>query len=896
MYVHQHLEQRPPEAPRTAPEPAAAPLPLAWLARRPAAQRASVLHALSRTAGNQAVARAVAPPSTGGGGGETEAHVDAASATPEERLQEIPKALASGETAYLVALWDGFGSVPDAAREREALFLQSAAAAPSLWDRFTAEQDAFKRAVEATALEHLSANRDYVAAEMARLSVAGGPVAEPGHEQALERTQALAKRAESALQVKQRLLAITVGLVPVNEDVYTMIPVPFDPKHPTPSVLQEPGDKTWDEVNAQYEDNERLLGNIQASSPGVFALIQGDVAHAATAASDLAHADPNSAAAYLEASLSGLMKSLEDTAAGVRERYSWEQLSLLHPQVLAQAPFTEPLAAGAAQHAKGDHGAEGAVMAAGLLAAMLGVFATGGLAAALAVVGAAASGAQAVTSIGEYERLAELRGARTGDSAHDLVSSETVDESQAQAILDTLFAFLDGVSAVHALKGLGGAEAVAEKLADFGGLATAEKAEVLGAAMESMGEAQALDRVGGIAAVRGELAGTSPARRAEALSTRLEGELAAELGGKEARAAAASEIATGVPVAPPPSPALTADELLQKARQYAAERTGLPPERARGRRAAPRRRRRAGRARRPRGADGERVVVRLRAARHRRGAHPLRAPGHERLGARAQPARPRARDRRPDPLRRRQVVDHLRPQPVERRPRDQCVLGAAAQPRGARAAALRAVHRAGPLHARPGPPDGGGRGARGHQRQGRGGGGPPRPAGRGHGRLRGREDLVRVDPGLRPPAPRRRAGQAGRVQGAEGRAEARARGAGAGAEPADRLGRPLGRGEGPRPRQGSRGVRGGQQIDEVVRRRAPEIEANHGDYLNLPEERDAYRAQAGYADALAARRETEAMRRAEAELRGMLRADPPAPVPAGSPAPWEIHDADGVWQ
>ena len=49
-----------PERP-VASAPLVSPKP-AWLANRPVAQRASVLHALSRTAGNLAVARAVLAP------------------------------------------------------------------------------------------------------------------------------------------------------------------------------------------------------------------------------------------------------------------------------------------------------------------------------------------------------------------------------------------------------------------------------------------------------------------------------------------------------------------------------------------------------------------------------------------------------------------------------------------------------------------------------------------------------------------------------------------------------------------------------------------------------------------------------------------------------------------
>jgi hypothetical protein len=201
-------------------------------------------------------------------------------------------------------------------------------------------------------------------------------------------------------------------------------------------------------------------------------------------------------------------------------------------------------------------------------AALFGIFATGGMAAALAAVGAAASGIQAVRSVADYNTLAGLRQARTGDAKHDLVDAETVDDAKAQAILDTVFAFLDTVAAGHAVMTLGGKAGVAEKMGRYAELTSStEKAEVLGAAMETMGEAQALDRVGGISKVRGELPGSPALRRAEAYSKAF----AADLGKELARGA------EQVVEALPPRPI---EELMNEARVYAANKTGLPLERA----------------------------------------------------------------------------------------------------------------------------------------------------------------------------------------------------------------------------------------------------------------------------------------------------------------------------
>jgi hypothetical protein len=281
------------------------------------------------------------------------------------------------------------------------------------------------------------------------------------------------------------------------------------------------------------------------------------------------------------------MHSLEETAGDVGGRYAWSDLGLLHGQILAAPPFNSPIASGAARHLakQGDSAtaaAGTAVAAVSIIAALVGIFATGGMAAALAVVGAAASGAQAGMSIAEYNKLADLRAARTGDTKHDLVDSEVVGAAKAQAILDTIFAFLDTVQAVKAIRSLGGAAAVAEDLGNFAQLEPARKAEVLSAAMQSMGEPMALDAVGGIQAARGQVGGSRALARAERYSNQLAGEIAERLGSNsEAREAMARQVATGaeaVPVRPPaPRPP---EELLEEARRIAAEQTGLPRERA----------------------------------------------------------------------------------------------------------------------------------------------------------------------------------------------------------------------------------------------------------------------------------------------------------------------------
>ena len=353
----------------------------------------------------------------------------------------------------------------------------------------------------------------------------------------------------------------------------------------------QPGDKTWDEVNVQWQKAEDTLAGIEATSPGVFAMVSQGLDHdglggAATATGDLATADPKSAAAYLESALSTLMGRLEEVADEIGGDYDWDDLGLLHEQVLGSPPFDKPVEGAVARHLVADtvHAKEAidtALTTVGMIAALLGVFATGGMAAALAVTGAAASSGQAIRSIADYNTVAGLRQARTGDKAHDLVTQDTLDAAQQQAILDAIFAFLDTVGAVKALKALGGVEEVAERLGRFGTLDAAEKEQVFGAAMQGMGEAKALDRVGGLAAARGQLQpGSAALQRAEAYSKRVVDELADALGAKELREAAAAQAAGQRAAEAAPKAARPPEELLREAQAHVAAKTGLPPERA----------------------------------------------------------------------------------------------------------------------------------------------------------------------------------------------------------------------------------------------------------------------------------------------------------------------------
>src|SRR4051812_21693262 len=91
------------------------------------------------------------------------------------RIARIQKEVGGGDPRLIEILWGGFGDQEKAAKANPDLFAKSVERAPGLASRgpFKELQEKFKSDVEAVALGHLSANRNYVTAEMEKLGVSG---------------------------------------------------------------------------------------------------------------------------------------------------------------------------------------------------------------------------------------------------------------------------------------------------------------------------------------------------------------------------------------------------------------------------------------------------------------------------------------------------------------------------------------------------------------------------------------------------------------------------------------------------------------------------------------------------------------------------------------------------
>ena len=634
-----HAQQQPaeqqaapaPAPPQAAPEQAPAAAPafsagagfLGGLAGAPPLLRASVIGRLQRAAGNRAVSRAVlarnggeggAAPSNAPHGGQhgSGPTLDVGTLDDQEKLDALPASIAAGEAVTVSGLWTSHSGWPAVARTHEQLFLSSIEVAPDLLDHFEDERDAFKRSVEGRARNHLSENRQFVMEEQAKLGIpveasfdgAGTP-----EEQAkrLGEVKALAAEAQRALRAKQDLLAIRVGVngsavdegasgAPAAFEVVT-----FNPdRKPQQSSTQE-GFKTWDEVNGHWTELEAAIAHMEATSPALFALLNAegldDDAARADEAGQLAADDDEVALSKLETAMRVLEGKLDEVFDEIGSEYEWDDLGLLFPQVLADEQWSKPIDNAIAKKLIKDDADSAAALdagltAVGLVAALVGVFATGGMALALTAVGAAAGGTQAVISTDDYLKKQALREARTGKKQHDLVAQETVDAARVKAIVDVVFAFLDAADLGKAIKAAGAADDVAAKAARLGELAGAEKENAFKNAMDVLGPPKALDTVGGLDAAKAQLgSGSAAAKRAQGYSDALVTEMGDALGGKKAREEAAKAVGpdavprppapagSGVPSSSPAS-AKPPEQLLREARDFAAAKTGLPAERA----------------------------------------------------------------------------------------------------------------------------------------------------------------------------------------------------------------------------------------------------------------------------------------------------------------------------
>jgi hypothetical protein len=466
----------------------------------------------------------------------------------------------------MVGLWDAWGEagIADVYAQNQPLWDRCVAAKMSVTDIGSLKkfQDNFESDVKAVALAHLSQNAKLVKAEIGKLGTGGvddvlgvggsGPAPPPGKE--IEEVQQLAREVQRADDAIEKLKLIPVGMsepaVPVKNPDGTgggsesgggppnagappaapggegpgapiQGPAPVQtvatftpgtpPPHPPPSGREAEFGK-YDDVQANFTRTTAARAVIASRSPALFAIADGRPG----AAKDVATMTPQQARITLGRALNETEIGIERAQTLIPEEneIEWRNFGPIHEQLWSGMPsqsgvvWSSALAKSVSKGIIGDFKQTEYYVKLGLSAAaaaslILSVLATAGAATVgwAAATAAVSSTGTAALSVQKYDELAKV--AHTGASKDTrLVATEEVDEAQAAAILDTVFAFIDAASLLKAAgTGLRTAEAGArmaarEGLDQLGTLPIKEARDKLRTAIAQLGANETVRRSG----------------------------------------------------------------------------------------------------------------------------------------------------------------------------------------------------------------------------------------------------------------------------------------------------------------------------------------------------------------------------------------------------------------
>src|SRR3954452_20606573 len=530
---------------------------------RPAPVRAparpAAFLALAAAIGNRAAAQGARAESGAGGAGPAPAaredqgadggpgvpSFDAAGATDEQRIAEIRTRLGTGDR--VTEIWTAFADIPATANAHAGLWRESVKR-----DRDLAEDEqveaAFKERVEALALRQLAASRDTLWTEIEELGVDDEHQGkrDPEHLDAVVRLQKQADDVQKALRVKSGLLQIPVGWIdpepsadPAEASTRGARMVLFEPGKPPQrgGGEGETGFRRYDEVFAHYEQVEAVVAQ-GMSHPALFGLAQEGggpgSADAPKALEGFSTDAPGVAQANIMGTLHDLHRKLERAQAEIGGAIDYRDLRPLHDTLAREAPFSQAYEGSVAAEAVRDHDDMKTLIAVGLSLvqgiALLAAPATGGAGAPVAaLIGSAAGAAQTGFSYADFQALKTAREARTAPD-RDLVTAEQFDDAKVALILDAVFAFVDGIEGVSAIL-RPGAKAAGD-VAELGRLAADQREQVLGEAMATLGPGPAIEKAGGIEAVRRAAGDTNAGKRVEGFVGGLEDALGERLAAK----------------------------------------------------------------------------------------------------------------------------------------------------------------------------------------------------------------------------------------------------------------------------------------------------------------------------------------------------------------------------
>jgi hypothetical protein len=522
------------------------PAPTAFLdglGRRPAEHRAEVLGSLHENAGNRRVSRmieqhagrrgvarvGVMPPVQSQEElvrkavqskdvGDIKAITNFSSATNPERIEFIGILLNQGwvgpmDEYALERLWNSFGTgIAGVAKDNPGLWKKCVDRGldPSNVPAVDNLRKGWEADVRALAKAYMQENLKFADGELERLGLrapAAGAAQSPtaATEQALnlEETQELARGAEALLSAKDRMRQLHVGYNMVMHPSAggARVSVTFDPEPGKRPAYREaasfqttmpPAPRTWDEVKAQWDAADAALAGITAKSPTVFAAL----AQGRETVKDLGQQNPQQAKATAQRVLTTLRTNIQATLPKVDSGdLDWRDLKPIHEQLWggrkkgpSGTDWSNEFAKEVAKDVIGDHESTEFWIGLGLGTAAAALFivasvASGGLATAALLGGIAASGGQAVRSWENYEDLATAA-AGTASEETRLVSQGQVDAAKIQAIVDTIFAFLDIAAPLVKAGRAAMAAAELEKLIAERGVGTALEQGIRGGAAQ----------------------------------------------------------------------------------------------------------------------------------------------------------------------------------------------------------------------------------------------------------------------------------------------------------------------------------------------------------------------------------------------------------------------------
>jgi hypothetical protein len=458
---------------------AAGPMGVGGLRRLPPRQRAQAIARLNAGGGNAAVSTLIqrwvdGPPQRNT---NAELKIDLAKATDAEKIAECQRLLGQsgiGAVDGVEQIWMSFPDLRAAAKANPDLFLKSADKVPRMvkTEQFDPIRADFKTAVEEKVNANLEANRNYVMDEMKQLGIKdGGDQAPPSPEEdkKLAETQKLAEQASKAQKAKVLCQTLAIGTAfqgtgnagggfgPMPQRVK----VSYSPNgvSTAPGFKAETGEgfHSWDEVDKQYKTAEAALQKILSSNPAVYALVSNSDeigVQEGNATGDVAKAAPADARNKIKPAMTAVLNKIDDAAGKVGNDLDYRDFIPVHEQLMAGPKFGGPIEKAVIKVDVEGHETMKMLRSLGLgllsaAAFILAEFATGGMATFLLVAaGIGVSATNAALSIDDYVNKKRAAEATSGNPALEIVSQAQADSAAMQAVIDSVFVFLDGAGAV----------------------------------------------------------------------------------------------------------------------------------------------------------------------------------------------------------------------------------------------------------------------------------------------------------------------------------------------------------------------------------------------------------------------------------------------------------------